>query len=139
MVVLLIISLLLLIVCLVVYTLKMKTQNLTEYNQVEDLNRRIDELDDDNITTSSQGTGKIFVPDVVDPDESTLKSTQKEECKEYTVGPKQKIEKTVIGKESKTEVFENTEIERIEDEEDEGPIKENEGLISKILNNKDEE
>ena len=96
-------------------------------------------LDDDNITTSSQGTGKIIVPDVVDPDESTLKSTQKEECKEYTVGPKQKIEKTVIGKESKTEVFENTEIERIEDEEDEGPIKENEGLISKILNNKDEE
>ncbi len=139
MVMLLIISLLILCVCLVVYTRKMKNQNLTEYNQVEELKKRIDELDDDNIDVTPKGTGKIIVPDAVDPDESTLKSTQKEECKEYTVGPKQKIEKTVIGKENKTEIFENTEIERVEDEEDDDPIKENEGLISKILNNKDEE
>ena len=138
MVMLLIISLVLLVVCLIDYTLKMKNQNLTEYNQVEELKKRIDELDDDNVETTKKGTGKIIVPDIVDPDESTLKSTQKEECKEYVVGPKQKIEKTVIGKENKTEVFENTEIERVEDEEDD-PIKENEGFISKILNNNDDE
>lgn len=121
------------------YTYQMKEQNISEYNNVEDLKRRIDELDDDNVETNSTGTAKIIVPDIVDSNESTRKSTQKEECKEYTVGPKQKIEKTVIGEDSKTETFVNTEIERVEDEEDD-PIKENEGLISKILkNNKDEE
>lgn len=121
------------------YTYKMKEQNLSEYNNVEDLKRRIDELDDDNVDTDSTGTAKIIVPDIVDSNEATRKSTQKEECKEYTVGPKQKIEKTVIGEENKTETFVNTKIERVEDEED-NPIKENEGLISKILkNNKDEE
>ena len=138
MVTLLIIALLILVVCLVVYTKKMKSQNLTEYNQVEELKKRIDELDDDNIDVTSKGTGKIIVPDIVDTNDATLKSTQKEECKEYTVGPKQKIEKTVIGKEEKTEIFENTEIERVEDKEDD-PIKEHEGLISKVLNKKDEE
>lgn len=122
------------------YTNKMKTQNLDEYNQVEDLKRRIDELDDDNVDVSSKtGTAKIIVPDIVDPEESTRTSTQKEECKVYEVGPKQKIEKTVVGTDKKDEVFENTEIERVEDEENDDPIKEEEGLISKILKNKKEE
>lgn len=124
---------------LVYYTSQMRQQNLSEYNTVEDLKRRIDELDDDNVeTNANQGSAKIIVPDIVDPDESTRTSTQKEECKEYTVGPKQKIEKTVIGTDKKDETFVNSEIERVEDEEDD-PIKENEGLISKILKNKDEE
>lgn len=124
---------------LVYCTSKMRQQNLSEYNSVEDLKRRIDELDDDNVETSAnQGSAKIIVPDIVDPEESTRTSTQKEECKEYTVGPKQKIEKTVIGTDKKDETFVNSEIERVEDEEDD-PIKEEEGLISKILKNKDEE
>ena len=124
---------------LVYCTSKMRQQNLSEYNTVEDLKRRIDELDDDNVeTNTNQGSAKIIVPDIVDPDESTRTSTQKEECKEYTVGPKQKIEKTVIGTDKKDETFVNSEIERVEDEEDD-PIKEKEGLISKILKNKDEE
>ena len=59
MVMLLIISLVLLVVWLIVYTLKMKNQNLTEYNQVEELKKRIDELDDDNVETTKKGTGKI--------------------------------------------------------------------------------
>lgn len=126
-------------VALVYYTSSMKSQNLDEYKQVEDLKRRIDELDDDNVEVNSQtGTAKIIVPDIVDPDESTRTSTQKEECKEYTVKAKQKIEKTVIGTDKKDQIFENTEIERVEDEED-SPIKENNGIISKLLNNKDEE
>lgn len=119
----------------------MKTQNLDEYNQVEDLKRRIDELDDDNVEVDSKkGTAKIIVPDIVDSDEATRTSTQKEECKEYEVKPKQKIEKTVIGTDKKDEVFENTEIERVEDEkeEDDNPIKENEGIISKILKKNEE-
>lgn len=128
------------IACIVFFycTSSMKTQNSDEYKQVEDLKRRIDELDDDNVEVNSKtGTAKIIVPDSVDPDESTRTSTQKQECKEYEVKPRQKIEKTVIGTD-KEEVFENTEIERVEDEDDE-PIKENNGIISKILKKNDEE
>ena len=122
------------------YTNAMKTQNIDEYKQVEDLKRRIDELDDDNVEVDpKKGTAKIIVPDIVDPDESTRTSTQKEECKEYEVKPKQKIEKTVIGTDKKDEVFENTEIERVEDEKDDNPIKENEGIISKIIKKNEEE
>lgn len=122
------------------FTNVMKTQNLDEYNQVEDLKRRIDELDDDNVDVSSKtGTAKIIVPDIVNPDESTRTSTQKEECKEYEVGPKQKIEKTIVGTNKKDEVFENTEIERVEDEKEDDPIKEKESLVSKILKKNDEE
>ena len=121
------------------YTNIMKNQNIDEYKQVEDLKRRIDELDDDNVEVDSKkGTAKIIVPDIVDPDEATRTSTQKQECKEYEVKPKQKIEKTVIGSDKDAEVFENTEIERVEDEEDD-PIKENNGIISKILKKNDEE
>lgn len=115
-----------------------KKHNSSEIDAVEDLKKRIDELDEDNVeVNTAQGGGKIIVPDIVDPDESTRKSTQKEECKEYTVGPKQKIEKTVIGSNKQEEVFVNTEIERVEDSDD-GPIKENEGFISKILKNNEE-
>ena len=122
------------------YVYVMKNQNLDEYNQVEDLKRRIDELDDDNVEVDSKtGTAKIIVPDIVNPDESTRTSTQNEECKVYEVGPKQKIEKTVVGTNKKDELFENTEIERVEDEEDDNPIKENNGSISKIFKNNDEE
>ena len=126
-------------VAFVYYTSTMKSQNLDEYKQVEELKRRIDELDDDNVDVNSQtGTAKIIVPDAVDPDESTRTSTQKEECKEYTVKAKQKIEKTVIGTDKKDQTFENTEIERVEDKEDD-PIKENNGILSKLLNNNEEE
>ena len=121
------------------YTNQMKIQNLDEYNQVEDLKRRIDELDDDNVETTAEGTGKIIVPDAVDPDDATIKSTQKEDCKVYDVAPKQKIEKTIIGSDEKTETFINTEIERVEDEEDDNPIKEEESLVEKILKNKKDE
>ncbi len=121
------------------YTKKMKIQNIEEYNQVEDLKRRIDELDDDNVETTVEGTGKIIVPDAVDPDDATRKSTQKEDCKVYTVGPKQKIEKTVVGSDEKTETFVNTEIERVEDEKNDNPIKEEESLVEKILKNKKDE
>ena len=121
-------------------TSSMKTQNSEEYKQVEDLKRRIDELDDDNVEVDSKkGTAKIIVPDIVDAKESTRTSTQKEECKEYEVKPKQKIEKTVIGTNKKDEVFENTEIERVEDKKDDDPIKENNGIISKLVKNNDEE
>ena len=117
-----------------------QTQDTEEYKQVEELKRRIDELDDDNVAVDSKkGTAKIIVPDIVDAKESTRTSTQKEECKEYEVKPKQKIEKTVIGTNKKDEVFENTEIERVEDKKDDDPIKENNGIISKLLKNNDEE
>lgn len=126
-------------IVLIYCTYAMKTQNLDEYNQVEDLKRRIDELDDDNVDVSSKtGTAKIIVPDIVNTDESTRTSTQNEECKVYEVGPKQKIEKTVVGTNKKDELFENTEIERVEDKEDD-PIKENKGIVSKILKKNDEE
>ena len=111
------------------YTKKMKIQNIEEYNQVED----------DNVETTVEGTGKIIVPDAVDPDDATRKSTQKEDCKVYTVGPKQKIEKTVVGSDEKTETFVNTEIERVEDEKNDNPIKEEESLVEKILKNKKDE
>lgn len=140
MLVLLIIAIIAACVVFCYCTNAMKTQNLDEYNQVEDLKRRIDELDDDNVDVSSKtGTAKIIVPDAVDPDESTRTSTQKEECKVYEVGPKQKIEKTVVGTNKKDELFENTEIERVEDEKDDNPIKENESLVSKIFKKNDEE
>ena len=141
----LVISLLVIVIaCVAVfyYINAMKNQNLDEYKQVEDLKRRIDELDDDNVEVDSKkGTAKIIVPDSVDAKESTRISTQKEECKEYEVGPKQKIEKTVVGTNKKDEVFENSEIERVEDEkaDNDDPIKENNGIISKILKNNDEE
>ena len=141
----LVISLLVIVIaCVAVfyYINAMKNQNLDEYKQVEDLKRRIDELDDDNVEVDSKkGTAKIIVPDSVDVKESTRISTQKEECKEYEVGPKQKIEKTVVGTNKKDEVFENSEIERVEDEkaDNDDPIKENNGIISKILKNNDEE
>lgn len=122
------------------YTNIMKNQNIDEYKQVEDLKRRIDELDDDNVEVDSKkGTAKIIVPDIVDPDEATRTSTQKQECKEYEVKPKQKIEKTVVGTDKKDEVFENSEIERVEDKEDDDPIKENKGIMSKLFKNNDEE
>lgn len=137
---LLVIAIVAAVIAFCYFTNTMKTQNLDEYNQVEDLKRRIEELDDDNVEVDSKkGTGKIIVPDRVDPDESTRKSTQKEECKEYEVKPKQKIEKTVIGSDKKDEVFENVEIERVEDEEDDNPIKENNGILSKIIKKNDEE
>ena len=117
-----------------------QTQDTEEYKQVEELKRRIDDLDDYNVEVDSKkGTAKIIVPDIVDAKESTRTSTQKEECKEYEVKPKQKIEKTVIGTNKKDEVFENTEIERVEDKKDDDPIKENNGIISKLLKNNDEE
>lgn len=120
----------------IIYVNLMKNQNIEEYKSVEELKRRIDELDDDNVKTDNgTKTAKIIVPDIVNPDESTRTSTQKEECKEYEVGPKQKIEKTVIGTDKKDEIFVNTEIERVEDEED-SPIKEKESLLSKIIKNK---
>lgn len=126
---------LILVSCVVIayYTIQMKKRNVTEVYDIENLKKRIDELDEDNVeTTDESETAKIIVPDIVDSNESTIKSTQKEECKEYEVGPKQKIEKTVIGTYKKDEVFVNNEIERVEDEE---PIKENKGLIGKILKN----
>lgn len=126
---------LILVSCVVIayYTIQMKKRNATEVYDIENLKKRIDELDEDNVeTTDESETAKIIVPDIVDSNESTIKSTQKEECKEYEVGPKQKIEKTVIGTDKKDEVFVNNEIERVEDEE---PIKENKGLIGKILKN----
>ena len=88
-----------------------QTQDAEEYKQVEDLKRRIDELDVDNVAVDSKkGTAKIIVPDIVYAKESNITSKQKEECKEYEVKPKQKIEKTVIGTNKKDEVFENTEL-----------------------------
>lgn len=141
MVILLVIAIVAAVIAFYFFTNTMKTQNIDEYNQVEDLKRRIEELDDDNVEVDSKkGTGKIIVPDRVDPEESTRKSTQKEECKVYEVKPKQKIEKTVIGTDKKDEVFENVEIERVEDEEDDdNPIKENNGILSKIIKKNDEE
>ena len=122
------------------YTNAIKKQNIDEYKQVEDLKRRIDELDEDNVVVDSKkGTAKVIVPDVVDAKESTINSTQKEECKEYEVGPKQKIEKSVVGTNKKENIFENTEIERVEDEENDNPIKENQNLVSKILKKNNEE
>ncbi len=139
MLVLLVIAIVAAVIAFSYYAYVMKNQNLDEYNKVEDLKRRIDELDDDNVEVDSKtGTAKIIVPDIVNPDESTRTSTQNEECKVYEVGPKQKIEKTVVGTNKKDEVFENTEIERVEDEENDDPIKENNGIISKILKKNDE-
>lgn len=118
----------------------MKKQNHSEYYAVEDLKKRIDELDVDNVEVEAgQKKAKIIVPDIVDPDESTRVSTQNEECKVYEVRPAENIEKKVIGSKKREKDFVNTEIERVEDKEDDNPIKENEGLISKILNKKDEE
>ena len=121
----------------------MKKQNCAEYDAVKDLKKRIDELDEDNVDVAT-GAKKatIIVPDIVDPDESTRVSTQKEECKVYEVRPNENIEKKVIGSKKREKDFVNTEIERVEDkekEEDDNPIKEPEGLISKILKNDDEE
>ena len=138
----LVLVILIIMACIVLgyYTNVMKNQNIDEYNQVEDLKRRIDELDYDNVNVNKQsGTTKIIVPDEVDSDESTRISTQKEECKEYVVGPNQKIEKTVVGTNKKDKVFENTEIERVEYEEDDELIKENNGILSKIIKKNDEE
>lgn len=122
---------------------KMRKQNFTEYNTVEDLKRRIDELDEDNVEVESgKGTAKIIVPDIVDASESTRVSTQKEECKVYEVKPAENIEKTVIGSNKEEKDFVNTEIERVEDkekEEDNNPIKEYNGIISKILDNNDDD
>ena len=122
------------ITLVIFYVNSMKQQNISEKDVVEGLKKRIDELDNDNVDTDSNSTAKIIVPDAVDPDESTRVSTQNEECKVYEVGPKQKIEKTVIGSDKKEKVFENTEIERVDHTDD--PIKENEGFISKIIKTK---
>lgn len=130
-------------VIMVYYVSLMKKHNHAEYYAVEDLKRRIDELDVDNVDVDAgQKKSKIIVPDIVDADEATRVSTQKDECKVYEVRPNEKIEKTVIGSGKKEKDFVNTEIERMEDkkaEENDDPIKENEGLISKILKNNDEE
>ena len=123
-------------------TSAMKSRNAYEYDAVKDLKKRIDELDEDNVTVEDgQKKAKIIVPDIVDPDESTRVSTQNEECKVYEVRPDENIEKKVIGSKKREKDFVNTEIERIEDKEkeDDDPIKENEGFISKILKKNDEE
>lgn len=119
----------------IIYVLNvMKQQNSEEYDTVEDLKKRIDELDNDNVEVAvGQKKAKIIVPDEVDPDESTRVSTQKEECKVYEVRPNENIEKKVIGSKEREKDFVNTEIERIEDKEnEEDPIKENNGFFSKF-------
>lgn len=78
------------------YILRMRIQKNSNFNQVEEIKRKINELDVDNVETTTQGTGKIVIPDIVDTEETTKKSMQKEDCKEYIVSPNQKIEKTVI-------------------------------------------
>lgn len=123
-----------------IYKTTVKQQNSEEYKQVEDLKRRIEELDMDNVDIDPKtGKAKILVPDIVDAKEATRVSTQKEECKEYEVSPNEKIEKTVLGTSQKDEIFENTEIERVEDKEGDDPIKEPQGFIGKILKKDNEE
>ena len=121
----------------------MKKQNYAEYEAVEDLKKRIEELDIDNVVVApGQKKATIIVPDEVDSDESTRVSTQKEECKSFEVRPDENIEKKVIGSKKREKDFVNTEIERVEDkekEEEDNPINENESFISKILKNNDEE
>ena len=111
---------------LAIYTYLMKNCNSEEYNKIEELKRRIDELDNDNVEVDSKsGKAKVIVPDIVDSNESAKTSTQSEECKEYDVGPKQKVERVVIQSFSK--------------DEDDEPIKENNGILSKKIKNNDEE
>ena len=129
MVILLIIVILVACIITMCYTLNMKKQNFEEYEAVEDLKKRIDELDNDNVDVASgQTKATIIVPDIVDSNESTRISTQKEECKVYEVRADEKIEKKVIGSKKQEKDFVNTEIERVEDKE-ENPIKENKGFF----------
>ena len=122
------------------FIIQMKSRNTAEYDMVNDLKKRIDELENDNVDVAPENKkAKIIVPDIVDADESTNVSTQKEECKVYEVAPNEKIEKVVVGSnEEKEDVFINNEIERVEDEEFE-VIKENKSFVSKLLNNKKDE
>lgn len=72
------------------------SQDSSDSEEIKELNRKITELDIENVETNEEGIAKVIIPDAVNAEESTLKSTQKEECKEVIVGPKEKIEKIVV-------------------------------------------
>lgn len=124
--------------------LKMKKDDVAENYDLENLRKRIDELDDENLeaNNSSNGSAKIVVPDEVDVNDATKKSTQKEECKEYEINNlNAKIEKTIIS-EGKTKTEENFVNDEIlinnKNDDDNNPIQENDGIISKLLKDKEE-
>ena len=73
-----------------------RSQDDSGSEELKELNRKITELDIENVETSEEGIAKVIIPDSVNAEESTLKSTQKEECKEVIVEPKEKIEKIVV-------------------------------------------
>lgn len=132
-VILMIIIMIIIAIIVTIYcTSTMSRQNVEEKYEMENLRKRIDELDDDDDfgTTGTGKTIKIMVPDNVDIKDPTKKSTQKEDCKEYTVRTDAKIEKTVIsGDNKKTESFVNDEISTANDEDDDNPIKENKKIF----------
>lgn len=100
-----------------VLAIKLKNTEMPSNDQIKDLKRRIDELDNDNVDVTENGKGKVVVPDSVDVDDATEKSTQKEDCKEYMVRPKQKVEKVVIKSEQNNDDLNDN------DEDNKGPIK----------------
>ncbi len=89
--------------------------------------REIDQLDDyieenQSNTNTSASIKKVMIPDEVNIKEASLKSTQDEDCKEYTVSTNSRPIKAVIGKTNNSDI--NNVIENDDNnDEDDDPIK----------------
>lgn len=106
----------------VLYTAHSTSKNVdTAFDKVDaqQIIKEIEKLDD--VTDGIDSSKKIMVPDSVNIKESTLKSTQNDDCKQYTVENKKEIEKVVVG--NKNYVEENTDLTSNSDDSEEDPIK----------------
>lgn len=93
--------------------------------------------------TKSDKPEQIIVPDVVDPEESTRKSTQAEECKIYkNVKSRRNIIVENVGKQNKNYNQNSNDMKELTyskyDYEDD-PIQKEDGLLSKLFRNKNDD
>lgn len=111
------------IAAMVLYIAHSTSKNVdTAFDKVDtqQIIKEIEKLDD--VTDGINSSKKIMVPDSVNIKESTLKSTQNDDCKQYTVENKKAIEKVVVG--NKNYVEENTnQTSNSDDSEEDDPIK----------------
>ncbi|MBQ7410692.1 MAG: hypothetical protein IJW20_04855 [Clostridia bacterium] len=108
----------------VLYIAHSNSKNVnTAFDEVDSqqIIKEIEKLDD--ISNGIDSSKKIMVPDNVDINDSTLKSTQDMDCKQYTVSTNNKITKTVIATENKNDNDLKDAIISEEDNDDDDPIK----------------
>lgn len=129
------------VLCLLFYAIASK-----KIHRTMDISKDIEEklkVDEDDVNVASGEINHIIVPDEVDIDDATLKSTQDVDCKKYSVEENSFVRNSTTSMEEVKEILQrdDDEVEKEAESNEDDPIKENnnEGVISKIFGSKKDE